>query len=134
MKKFNFPLDRALEWRKGQVSIEEGKLEKLNGEIRSIEARQAAVALACAESQRNLRNATTATGYELEALDTFRRFTAAEHIRLESQKIAFRPKIAAQLKIVTVKRRDVKLLERLREKRLATWNFELDREIDAQAY
>jgi hypothetical protein len=133
MKKFNFPLDRALEWRQGQARIEEGKLEQLYSEMRGIEARQAAAAAACTESQRRLLNSSTTTGLELEALDTFRRFTAAEHIRLESQRIACRPKIAAQLKAVTGKRRDVRLLERLRERRLAVWNIELYREIDAQA-
>ncbi len=133
MKKFRFPLDRALVWRRGQVQIEEGKLEQMYGQMRGIEARQAAVASAWAETQQSMLNSSSATGYELEALDTFRRFSAEEHIRLESQKIAYKPKIAAQFNVVTGKRRDVRLLERLREQRLAVWNTEMDKEIDAQA-
>jgi hypothetical protein len=41
MRKFRFPLDRVMDWRRTQARIEEAKLEQLHGEVRGIEARQA---------------------------------------------------------------------------------------------
>ena len=133
MKKFHFSLDRVLEWRRTQGRIEEAKLEQLFGEMNGIEARQEAVISVALESHRSVTGASTATGSELAALDTFRRSSAAEHVRLESQRLGCQQRIAAQRDVVTGKRRDVRLLERLREQRLAGWKLEAEREVSASA-
>lgn len=133
MKKFVFTLERVMDWRRTQARVEESKLERLYAELRGIDARQAAVLEERAESEEALRTANVSTGLELAALDAFQRFTVAERARLESARLECRKRSAAQIQIVAAKRRDVRLLERLREQRLKTWETELGREIDAQA-
>ena len=133
MKKFTFPLHRALEWRRTQAHVEEAKLERLYAEIRGFDARQAALGEQRAEAEKAVLAGASSTGAELEALDTFQRFTAAEQVRLEGQRVECRQRIAVQIDVVAAKRRDVRLLERLKERRLKQWISELDREVDAQA-
>jgi hypothetical protein len=133
MKKFTFSLGRVLDWRAMQVRIEESTLERLYAELRSIDSNEAALTRQRADSEKALLTAPVATGAEFAALDSFRIFTVAEHTRLEKLRADCSKRIAAQIQVVVVKRRDVRLLEHLRDRRLETWNRDLNREIDAQA-
>jgi flagellar export protein FliJ len=133
MKKFHFPLDRVMDWRRTQTRIEEAKLERLHREIRGIQARQAELDGQRTESEKALHGAASVTGLQLAELDAFQRFSVAENARLERQRTECGQRVAAQIQLVAEKRRDVRLLERLKEQRLKTWNSELGREIDAQA-
>jgi hypothetical protein len=73
------------------------------------------------------------TGVELAAVSAFQRFAAAEHIRLAAKRADCEQRIAAQVLAVAAKRRELRLLEKLKERRLAAWRTELSRENDAQA-
>ncbi len=133
MKKFTFPLNRVMDWRDMQARIEESKLERLYAELRGIDAREAALTQQRSEAQVALLTVASVTGDELATLDSFRRFTVAEHTRLEKLRAECSRKIAAKIQVVASKRRDVRLLERLKQQRLKTWNHQYSREIDAQA-
>ena|SRR5579862_4090587 len=133
MKKFAFPLGRVLDWRAMQAQAEESKLERLYAELRAIDSKEAALMRQRADSERALLAAASATGAELAALDTFRRFTVTEHTRLENLRADCSKRIAEQIKIVSAKRRDLRLLERMRTQRFQAWTREFHREIDGQA-
>ena len=133
MKKFTFPLDRVLDFRRGQARIEETKLERLNAELRAIETRLRDTEAAREESGRALIAGGSATGTELAALDSFRKASTAECAKLGQSAAAARHHIDAQLKTVIQKRRDVKLLEHLRSRKLEAWTTELGHEIDREA-
>lgn len=133
MKTFSFPLGRVMDWRHTQARLEESKLERLYAERRGIDAREAALTKERSQAQAAVLGATSVTGAELAALGTFQRFAVAEHTRLEKVRADCSGRIAAQLQVVTSKRRDVRLLERLKQQRLKTWEREYGREIDAQA-
>jgi len=133
MKKFAFPLERVLDFRRTQARVEEIRLEQLNTEIRGIEARQAALDAQRRGSETAVLSGPGATGLELAELDRFRRFVSAERSRLERQRSDCAGRIAAQIQAVAQKRRDVRLLERLRDRALSSWKVELGREIEAQA-
>ena len=133
MKKFTFPLGRVLDWRATQARIEESVLERLYAELRAIDSSEAALKRQRADSERALITSSTAMGAELAALDSFRRFTVAEHTRLEKLRADCSKRIAAQIQVVAAKRRDVRLLEHLRDRRRESWNQDFNREIDAQA-
>ena len=55
-----------------------------------------------------------------------------ECARLESATFGCRKRIAEQMEAVIQRRRDLQLLERLHERKLAEWNKDLAREIDQQ--
>ena len=133
MKKFHFPLARVMDWRRTQTRMEEAKLEQLYGEIRGLDARRAELNAERTRSELALLAAPSVTGLQLAELDAFQRFSVAEQGRLERQQLDCRQRIAATIQVVAAKRRDVRLLERLKDERLKAWNSELGREIDAQA-
>jgi hypothetical protein len=133
MKKFAFPLERVMDWRGAQARIEELKLEILFGELHGIDARIAAVLDARAVSDEILLTASSATGFELARIDAFGRFSVAERARLNKLRADCVKRVDGQIQVVVAKRRDVRLLERLREQRLAVWQTGFSREIDAQA-
>jgi flagellar biosynthesis chaperone FliJ len=132
MKKFHFPLSRVIDWREAQARLEESKLEGLYAEQRAIDARKNQLSRE-RESAENAVAERGATGSELARLGEFHRFSAAEHARLEKLRDDCGQRIAAQIQAVTGKRRDARLLERLKQQKLIAWNREFSREIDAQA-
>lgn len=132
MKKFDFPLGRVMDWRETQARVEESKLETLYAELRAIDSQQHALNIERDAAEKSVA-ARGATGTELARLGEFRRFTVAERTRLEKLRAECSQRISAQIQVVATKRRDVKLLERLKQQKLIAWNHEMNREIDAQA-
>jgi hypothetical protein len=133
MKKFTFPLGRVMDWRITQTRIEESKLEKLYAGLRAIDASSAALLEGRSRSDQALARASSTTGSELAAVAAFRRFSVAEHTRLELLRAECSQRVAAQVQVVAAKRRDVRLLERLKQQRFTAWHTGFNREIDAQA-
>jgi hypothetical protein len=133
MRRFSFPLGRVMDWRGAQARIEEVKLEHLYAELRAIEVNTSALLKERACADQAVLRAAAVTGSELAALAAFRRFSVAEHIRLDRLRADCSQRIAAQLQVVAIKRRDVRLLERLKQQRFSAWSAEFNREIDKQA-
>ena len=133
MKKFAFPLSRVMSWRQTLALVEEGKLQNLYAELRVIDSEELAIREERERSEKAVLAANSVTGFELATLDAFRRFAVAEHTRLEQRRADCARRIAAQAQVVAHKRRDVRLLEHLRENRLKTWKRARDREVDMQA-
>ena len=133
MKKFVSPLDRVAAFRRSQARMEEAKLEALYAQLRALEAREVVLLEERAASETELLSAPATTGEDWSALDTFRRFMDAERVRLERQRAECRQRISTQMPVVTAKRRDLRLLDRLKEQRLKDWKAELGSEVDAQA-
>ena len=133
MKKFEFPLARVLDWRRTQVQIQEGKLERLYAELRAIETSLQHMQREREQSGQALLVGGSVMGAELAALDTFKKAAAVECAKLADQAAASRKRIGAQLQVVIQKRRDVKLLDHLRARKLEAWNTELARDIDREA-
>ncbi len=133
MKKFEFPLSRVLDWRRTEAQIEESKLEQLFAELRGIEAREVTVRAELARSESVVRAAPALMGAELAVLDAFKRAAAQERLELQNAAALCQGKIARQAEVVTGKRREVKLLERLHQRKFDAWKVEFSREIDRQA-
>jgi flagellar export protein FliJ len=133
MHKFNFPLARVLDWRRTQLQVEETTLEHLHAGLRALETRLQEVLLEREQAGRLILAAGSATGAELAELDSFKQASAVECTKLAASAAAARQRIAAQLPIVIWKRRDVKLLDLLRTRKLETWTAGLAREIDREA-
>src|SRR5580698_1132660 len=112
MKKFQFPLQRVLDWRQVQARLEESKLESLYAERRAIDSEITRLLGERERSDRLVAEGNGATGEDLAALSAFRRFSVAEHTRLDRLLVGCAQRIAAQMAIVVLKRRDAKLLEK----------------------
>jgi len=133
MKKFAFPLDRVMEFRRMQARLEEIKLESMYAELRAIDKKEVALIKKSVESEKAIRAEKSVTGFDLELFHTYREAMHEERKRMDKARAACRIKIDAQLQVVTGRRRDVKLLEHLKTKRFGAWEKEMFKEIDQQA-
>jgi hypothetical protein len=133
VKKFAFRLDRVLAWRKTQEQLEEAKLEKLHAEARALEFRRKTLDRERGHAAAAVTRAGTVTGFDLAALDAYRRSAANQASRLAASRLELDGRIAAQLQEVAGRRRDVRLIERLREQKFETWRKEFLREVEREA-
>jgi flagellar export protein FliJ len=133
MKKFDFPLSRVMDFRRMQARLEEIKLEGLYAGLRAIDAREASLVQQRTQSETALKSAPSVTGHELEVFSAYGAAMKAEQKRMDKTRVECRKRIDAQLAILTVKRRQVKLLEKLKDQRFDKWEKEMFKEIDQQA-
>jgi flagellar export protein FliJ len=133
VKKYNFPLGRVMDFRRMQARLEEIKLEGFYAELRAIDTREVALIEESVQSEKALRAAASVTGFDLELFDSYRQAAKEERKRMDKARAECRKKIDAQLQVLIVKRRDVKLLEHLKEQRFEKWEKEMFKQIDQQA-
>lgn len=133
MKKFTFPLNRVKDFRQLQARIEEIKLEALYAELRAIDTREVALIQNRVEAEKDLRAAKSVTGLELETFSSFQAASNQEQKRMDAARANCRGRIDKQMAVVTLKRRDVRLLEKLKEQRFEAWEKDMFKELDQQA-
>jgi flagellar export protein FliJ len=133
MKKFAFPLERVMDFRRMQARLEEIKIEALYAELRAIDTREVALITQKAQSEKALRTEKSVTGFDLELFATFREAMTEELRRMDKARVDCRKRIDAQLAVLTAKRREVRLLEKLKDQRFEKWEKEMFKEIDQQA-
>jgi hypothetical protein len=132
MRRFQFRLESVLGWRRVELELEEGRLEALFTERRRWEADTAEIEVRRGESEK-LIDAQTLEGQELVAMIHHRRYLERETARIAAARADCEKRIAAQRQRVLEAERKVRLLERLKERRLAEWTFEANRELEALA-
>ena len=128
MKKFSFTLDRVLDWRRLQVRMEEIRLEQMNLQRRTLEIQRAELVAEFVRIQNSILDAPGVTGGELETWDSFRQFADAEGKRIECTIASAQEQADRQIQVVAAKRREVQLLEKLKDRRKEVWLQELDKE------
>jgi flagellar export protein FliJ len=133
VKKFAFPLTRVMEFRRIQARLEEVKLEGLYAGLRAIDTREATMIQRRDQVEKALKSKTAVSGDELQEFDRYGLAMKEELKRMDKTRIECRKRIDAQLAVLTVKRREVKLLEKLKEQRFEQWEKEMFRDIDQQA-
>jgi flagellar FliJ protein len=133
MKRFEFRLERVLEWRQTQLDIELAGLGRLVAEAQAIDRRRADLEAERAAAERSLVSMATVEADELASLDAFRSWATHERERLIRQRAEWEGKIGEQRQRVLEARRKRRLLEILKEKRKAEWTAEFDREMESLA-
>jgi len=132
MHRFRFRLGSVLGWRAVELELEEGRLEQLFTELRRRDAEALALEVRGRESA-HLIASKTLDGQQLAALSYHRHYLEREAARMAAERADCAKRIAAQQQRVVEAERKVRLLERLKERRLAEWNFEFNREMEALA-
>ncbi len=133
MKRFEFPLQRVADWREKQLTLEEMKLERLNGDLSLLDGRRRALDTEQTAADRAVLQARTVTSEELQRLDAFRRYATNQRALIAGQRAQAERLIAEQRTKLLEARRNVELLKRLHGKRLAAWKLEFNREIEQLA-
>src|SRR5579871_2630547 len=137
MKKFEFSLQRVLEWRSLQMRSAEEQLARLQEQHGAIVHRETELAAAEFKSETALLNSSSIRGSDLQSLAAFRLRMKKERATLETMRLKCEGEIALQRNRVVKARRDFRVLEKLKERRFRTWVYETDRELEniaAEAY
>jgi flagellar export protein FliJ len=133
MKKFSFPLDRVLHWRRLECERERAKLEGLIDERKQIEARIATLEGQRQTTTREFASARCITGAEVATLVHWQAQTRRILEQFTAERARASERIQQQEKAIRDAEGRVKLLERLREKRHDMWKVDLAREDEALA-
>jgi flagellar export protein FliJ len=133
VKKFHFPLDRVLAWRRTLVRLEQIKLEGMMEELRRLEAHLAAAEGERDSARHEVVRVSSSLGLELSAFESFKQASTRRSEALKREGSACLEKIQAQREVISQKERDVRVLEKLREDRWRAWTLEENKEIDRQA-
>ncbi len=128
MKKFEFPLDSALRWRKTIADLR--KAEAMNS-ARAVAAAEATVQrLEAARIEAGRQLATQSDGAGLAAFSGYLERSRREILKAQSIVVRARAALEAARKRLIEADRDARLIEKLKERRLAEWRAEADREIE----
>ena len=132
MQRFQFRLASVLGWRTLELELEESKLDALFAERSRREAELASLGEQERDAERVL-SLDSVDGQALSALDAHRVGLHRAAARLRAARAECDQRIAVQRTRITEAERKVKLLERLKERRLAEWQIRTDRELEALA-
>ena len=133
MKRFAFPLERVLNLRRTQCRLEESKLEDLHSELRRTNAQAEELSLELAQAEESVRSSPITSGRELASLDSFRMHIMIQQQHLKSLRGEMEQRIHDQTATVIRKRRDVRLLEKLRQTKHKEWTREGALEVAREA-
>lgn len=137
MKTFKFSLQRVLDWRALQLRAEEEKLATLQNKLTAIVAREKALFEAELQAEIELAKSDALTGMDLQRFAAFQLRVRSENASLKASRIQCDAQIVEQRKRLLKARKEVRVLEKLKEKRFETWTYLNDREVEtiaAEAY
>ncbi|MGB9612480.1 MAG: hypothetical protein ACPL7M_16015, partial [Bryobacteraceae bacterium] len=118
--------------RRARLMAEQAKLERMLAEQRVLCERRQALEREDRMIRENLLKLQVLTSAELEAAAAFRRFAETEAAHLISLEGELATRLERQRKALLAARREVEVLEQLRERKYEDWRRELDRALEAQ--
>jgi hypothetical protein len=133
MKKFQFRLDRVLEWRRTELEMEENRLQRLHAVLAAIDRERAGLESARDQASRALIARPSVDGAELQSLSEYRAAVRLQCARLAQMRRQREQETAAQQQKLLAARRRLRLLENLKDRRLAEWKYETERQMAADA-
>lgn len=133
MKAFRFSLERALEWRRVELERAEARYKLQAAELAAIDRQRAESDAADLRAETEVRAWQPVSGEDLAALGAFRLGMRRQRVLLQARRRECEMTLAERQKEMMEARRRVRLLERLKERRLAEWRAAFDRELEQQA-
>jgi flagellar FliJ protein len=130
MKSFRFPLEKALQWRRLELELEEVRFKKQSAELAALDRRRAEVEADGIRAEIQVREWNPLAAGDLAALGSFRLRVKSEEAELDRRRVDCARKVAEQQGQMLEARRRSRLLEKLKERRIAEWKTACDREIE----
>jgi uncharacterized sporulation protein YeaH/YhbH (DUF444 family) len=130
MKTFRFPLEKALDWRRIQLELEEVRYKQQVGALAGLDRQRAEVEASGIRAEIQVREWRPIAARDLTALGDFRLYIKARESAIARQRFEAAQKLAEQQKLMLEARRRCRLLERLKERRLAEWTTARDHEVE----
>jgi hypothetical protein len=130
MSRFRFTLQRVLSWRESQLSMEEAGLERLRFELTTVETALRELETREAQEVEIIQGSRSLKGGELAGIASARKWVIGERKRLQSRTADCLRAIELKTAAVMESRRKVRLMERLKERRHASWTQEENRSLE----
>ena len=130
MTPFRFPLEKILHWRRVQLELEENELQRQAAALAELDRVRAELEAAAIRTELQVREWSPLSGRDLAALSGFRLHVQHEERALAARRAERQKQLDAQQQAMLEARRRCRLLERLRERRLAEWRLASDRELE----
>ncbi len=133
MKAFRFPLEKVLDWRRLQMRAEEEKLTLLQQQLELLARRANALTSADLNSKLGVVKMGTVQAADLHALPAFQAQIKKERAAVAAEKIQCERRITVQRARLLKARKDYRVLEKLRERRLEAWTYSFNQELENAA-
>ena len=133
MTTFQFPLQRALDWRRMQLQLAEARVEQQLAARAAIDQAHAELEAMAQRTEVEVRQFSGLDGGDLSALGSFRLTIKMRARDLTAKRVECQKELAARQAAMLEARRRCRLLERLRDRRLTEWQLAADRELDELA-
>lgn len=133
MKAFQFPLQRALEWRQTQLELAEARVQQQLAQLAAIDEARSELGSQGQRVELEVRQFTALEGSDLSALGEYRLNLKARARQLAVQRVECQKELSTRQNAMTEARRRCRLLERLKARRLSEWQSAADRELDELA-
>ena len=130
MKAFQFPLDKALDWRRVQLELEEARYKQQVDALAGLDRQRAEVEASGIRAEIQVREWSPIAAGDLGALGNFRLYVKAQESAIVRRRFEAAQMLAEQQKRMLEARRRCRLLERLKERRLTEWTAQRDREVE----
>lgn len=132
MKSFRFRLEQVLSWRRTELDLEEGRLKQLHAAVEALDRERTELASACDDAGRSLLSRAALYGADLQLLASYRDAVKRQSARLEQKRTERQAEIATQKEKLMEARRRFRLLEKLKERKRTEWQYEAERQAEAE--
>jgi hypothetical protein len=130
MKAFQFPLEKALDWRRIQLELEEVRYKQQVASLAGLDRQRAEVEASGIRAEIQVREWSPIAAGDLSALGNFRLHVKSQESEIARRRFEAAQKLAEQQKLMLEARRRWRLLDRLKDRRLAEWTTGRDREVE----
>jgi uncharacterized sporulation protein YeaH/YhbH (DUF444 family) len=133
MSPFRFPLQKVLNWRRTELELQELKFREQSAALAGLDRDRAELEAAGIRAELQVRDWAAPSGRDLAALNAFRLQVRRKEQEIATRRADCQRNLAAQQALMLEARRRCRLLERLKERRLAEWQSARDREMEVLA-
>jgi len=133
MNVFRFSLQKVLDWRATALHIEESRFKQQAEALADLERARAGLRREAILVENEVRRSKAIAGSDLAALSAFRSQMQVREKRIAATQAEAQKKLLAQQAVMLEARRQCRLLERLRERRLTEWKQAANKEVEEAA-
>lgn len=133
MKSFRFPLDRVLEWRSLQLRTAEEKLARLQQQLNELQRCAAELQATGERVGGELLASESMQGADLRALAAFQLKIKRDAVRMAHRIHDCEQAVQRQRSELIERRRDHRVLEKLKERRKDEWIYLAEQELESMA-
>lgn len=133
MNSFRFPLQKVLDWRHTQLELEEARFKQQLAALAALDGQRAELEAAGIKTEIQVRDWSPLDGRDLTALGNFRLSVKQKEEQIDARRRECRSRLEAQQSAMLEARRRCRLLERLKDRRLAEWQSAHDHELEQLA-